>query len=97
MIYLGEWELGLIQHTGYHDVNFARVKAAKKYQAMCDEIFVVSDIKRAIDDPIIQDVVMDCCRRGTDVGKLTHPRLTVVCTHSGVCTCFNSSALLTSC
>jgi hypothetical protein len=69
---------------GYHDVNFARVRAAKKYQAMCDEIFVVSDIKRAIDDPIIQEVVVDYCNRRTDVGQLTHPRITAVCTHSGV-------------
>lgn len=51
---------------------------------MCDEIFVVSDIKRAIDDPIIQEVVRDYCKRRTDVGQVTHPRVTAVCTHSGV-------------
>ncbi|KAF7514202.1 hypothetical protein GJ744_004527 [Endocarpon pusillum] len=68
---------------GYHDVNFARVSAAKKYQATCEEIFVISDIKRAIDDPVIEEVIKDHCRRFTDVGQLTRPRITVVCTHSG--------------
>src|SRR3954470_11564929 len=68
---------------GYHDVNFARVAAARKFQSTCDEIFVVTDIKRGVDDPIIKEVIQES-RTTADVGKVTRPNVTVVCSHAGV-------------
>ena len=71
-------------NSGYHDVNFARVAAARKFQSTCDEIFVVTDIKRGVDDPIIKDVIQDMSSTA-DVGKITCPNITVICSHAGVC------------
>jgi len=70
-------------NPGYHDVNFARVAAARKFQSTCDEIFVVTDIKRGVDDPIIKDVIRDMNNTAA-VGKITRPSITVICSHAGV-------------
>lgn len=80
--------------SGYHDVNYARVAAARKFQSTCDEIFVVTDIKRGVDDPIIKDVIREMSNTA-DVGKITHPNITVVCSHAGVS--FGSLLLAINC
>ena len=77
----------LLLCAGYHDVNFARVTAAKKYQSTCDEIFVVTDIKRGVDDSIIKDVVNEHKGVAEGVGKVAFPNITVVCTHAAVSSC----------
>ena len=70
-------------NPGNHDVNFARVAAARNFQSTCDEIFVVTDIKRGVDDPIIKDVIRDMNNTAA-VGKITRPSITVICSHAGV-------------
>jgi hypothetical protein len=70
-------------HPGYHDVNFARVAVARKFQSTCDEIFVVTNIKRGVDDPIIKDVIREMDDTAA-VGKVTRPNVTVICSHAGV-------------
>jgi Dynamin family len=67
---------------GYHDVNFARIRSAQQYQSKCDELFVVANIGRAIDNPIIQDVLRPYKTAASGVGKVATPSITVVCTHS---------------
>ena len=69
---------------GYHEVNFARMKASREYQADCSEVFVVAEIKRAVDDPVVQDV-LNCHENeslGTAGSAITN--VTVVCTHSAL-------------
>jgi hypothetical protein len=67
---------------GYHDVNYARERNAKLYQLKCDELFVVADIKRAIDDPVIKEAVKSHISSAGKVGEISSPNVTVVCTHS---------------
>lgn len=80
--------------SGYHDVNYARVAAAKKFQSTCDEIFVVTDIKRGVDDPIIKEVIQEMSS-ATGVGKTTRPNITVICSHAGVS--FKSAVMAINC
>ena len=56
---------------------------ARKFQSTCDEIFVVTDIKRGVDDPVIKEVIQDMSTTA-DVGKITRANITVICSHTGV-------------
>ena len=69
---------------GYHDVNYARTRNAKRYQVQCKELFVVADIKRAADDPVIKEAIRDYTSAAAGVGEGSFPSVTVVCTHSAV-------------
>ena len=67
---------------GYHDVNYVRTRNAKRYQAQCKELFVVADIKRAIDDPVIKEAIRHYSSAEPGVGEASLPSVTVICTHS---------------
>ena len=71
----------LVDLPGYHDANFAREKIARQTQQKCDDIFVVANISRAVDSPILQKAVRENTVR-PNAGLLTLQTVTAVCTHS---------------
>lgn len=68
---------------GFHDANFARVRIARETQAKCDDLLVVANINRAVDNPNLQAIVKENTPR-PGVGVLTLQTVTVVNTHSAV-------------
>lgn len=71
----------LVDLPGYHDANFARVRIARETQAKCDDLFVVANIVRASDNPILRAIIEENMTR-PGVGMLSLQTITAVCTHS---------------
>ncbi|WEW57823.1 hypothetical protein PRK78_003290 [Emydomyces testavorans] len=67
---------------GFHDANSARVLAAKRYLSNCDDIFVVSGIKRAIDNVTISNIIREHVETPPGVGRTKTPNITVICSRA---------------
>jgi len=59
--------------------------AAQQYQANCDELFIVANINRAVTDQSIKATIEDYLGSRAEItGTITHPNITIVCTHAAV-------------
>ena len=75
--------LVVVDLPGNRDTNVARVKSAMRYQSRCDLLLVVVDMKRAIDDSLVEETVQMVMKKPTYNGNMKR-HLAVVCTRSGV-------------
>lgn len=71
--------------SGFRDINYARVQAARRYLAKCNEIFIVSDIKRVETDETIQDVIREHVESSSRIGSVSTPNICIICSHAAVC------------
>ncbi|KAL2403132.1 hypothetical protein ABEF93_007530 [Exophiala dermatitidis] len=74
--------LTLVDLPGSQDTNLARVRAARKAQAKCESLCIVTNIGRAVDNPVIQQT-LEGLRGATDGLESPSCDITLVCTHSG--------------
>ncbi|OJD13291.1 hypothetical protein AJ78_06233 [Emergomyces pasteurianus Ep9510] len=81
-------KLGLIlaDLPGFRDLNYARVQAARRYLARCNEIFIVSDIKRVVADETIRETIREIIREhvtsAPGIGDVSTPNICIICSHS---------------
>ncbi|EXJ79437.1 hypothetical protein A1O3_08939 [Capronia epimyces CBS 606.96] len=73
--------LTLIDLPGLQDTNLARVRAARKMQAKCDEIFLVANIGRVVDNPTIGQT-LESLQAPTSASITPARSVTIICTHS---------------
>ena len=71
----------LIDLPGSHDANYFRGRIARQTQQRCNDVFVVSQITRATDNPILAQVVKENTPR-SDAEVVRLQTVTAVCTHS---------------
>lgn len=75
--------LVVVDLPGNQDTNVARVRSAMKYQSKCDLLLVVVDMKRAVDDSLVEQTVEMIRRKPMFDGNLKL-QVAVVCTRAGV-------------
>lgn len=73
--------LVLIDLPGFQDTNLARVRAARKAQAECDDICLVVNIARAIDSPLIYQT-LESLKDQAAAQTVAAFNVTIICTHS---------------
>ncbi|KKZ62214.1 hypothetical protein EMCG_03352 [[Emmonsia] crescens] len=69
---------------GFRDINYARVQAARRYLAKCNEIFIVSDIKRVVTDVTIREVIQEHVTSVSGIGRVSTPNICIICSHATV-------------
>ncbi|PGH23258.1 hypothetical protein AJ80_02674 [Polytolypa hystricis UAMH7299] len=69
---------------GFRDINLARVQAARRYLSTCNEIFIVSDIKRATTDETIEETIREHLESSGEIGRTATPGLAIICSHAAV-------------
>ncbi|KEF63183.1 uncharacterized protein A1O9_01160 [Exophiala aquamarina CBS 119918] len=68
---------------GCFDSNHIRAKTADAYLPRAQEIWIVANITRAVDNPVIESIADRYFRGLEDVGDLHQPIVNIICTFAG--------------
>ncbi|MBE3047624.1 hypothetical protein IMZ48_34945 [Candidatus Bathyarchaeota archaeon] len=84
-----EMERTLTRYLGLQDTNLARVRATQDYLMRCDNIFIVTNIARAITNSSLCSSLFSVMSRHKpqdgDESRAKNQNIAIVCTRSDVC------------